>query len=160
VNDPGTAAGPQQLSPRIVPLWRLRGTAWVALNALAAAMPGLLAGSALTVALMAGPVLLVGAALTWTLPTLAHRRWQYELTPDTLELRHGVVLHVESSIPHFRVQHVDVKRGPLDRWLGIAQLDISTASSATDASIPGVEAERAELIRRHILGRAEETEGV
>jgi uncharacterized protein len=152
--------GPQRLSPRIVPLWRLRGLIWALVATAAATVPGLIEGSLGLLVGSAVVVAVVGLGLAWWLPTVAHRRWSYELTSDSLELRHGVILRVESSIPHFRVQHVDVEHGPLDRWLGIAKLGISTASSSTDASIPGIEAERAEVVRRHVLERAEATEGV
>jgi uncharacterized protein len=157
---PNPLEGPQQLSPRIVPLWRLRGASWALAMAMVGALPGLITGSVPLTATGAGAVAVVGLGLAWWLPAVAHRRWRYELTGTTLELRHGVVLLVESSIPHFRVQHVDIKQGPLDRWLGIAQLDISTASSSTDATVPGIEADRAEVVRRHILERAQATEGV
>ena len=83
-----------------------------------------------------------------------------EPTDETIELRHGLLFRAESSIPHFRVQHVDVRQGPLQRSAGIVELVISTASAATDATLPGVEPERADAIRRVVLARAEADDAV
>lgn len=63
-------------------------------------------------------VLAVGIALTVALPAAVYRRWRYAVTDDGVELRHGLIVHHESSIPHFRVQHIDIDQGPLDRWRG------------------------------------------
>jgi uncharacterized protein len=157
--------GPQPLAPAALVLWRIQGAAF-------ALVVSLLALSAATLVAQAsdGPSALpaaVGTAVSigaWVLglagPGWAHRRWRYELAEDTLELRHGVVVHAESSIPYFRVQHVDINQGPLERWLGVARLEIATASSATDAQIPGVAEDLAEPIRARILGRTEGSDGV
>jgi uncharacterized protein len=158
--DADVAEGPHALSPKVIPLWRFRASGWAASIAIVATLPGAVAGSAVLTAALGGAVAVAGLTLAWWLPAVAHRRWRYELTAGTVELRHGVLVVVESSIPHFRVQHVDTRQGPLERWLGVARLEISTASSATDATIPGIEAERADAVRRHILERAETTEGV
>jgi membrane protein YdbS with pleckstrin-like domain len=70
------------------------------------------------------------------------------------------VVRVESSVPHFRVQHIDVRQGPLQRLAGVVDLQISTASAASDATLPGVEPERAEQIRALVLARAEADDAV
>jgi uncharacterized protein len=158
--DPGLPAGPQELSPGIVPLWRLRAVPPAALVTLLAAVPGAVAEHVVAAVVPMAVVAVVAGVTAWRLPVVAHRRWRYEVTDTTVELRHGVVLLVESSIPHFRVQHVDLRQGPIERWLGLARLEISTASSATDATIPGIDAAHADLVRRHVLERAETAEGV
>lgn len=150
------------LSPRVVVLWRLGwllGTAVLLVPALlvAALATDLPAWSR---GLLVAIVALGGVALTIAMPTLSHRRWRYGVTDDGVELRHGVIVRHESSIPHFRVQHIDLHQGPLDRWRGVVKLSISTASPATDATLPGIEPERAEALRARILERAEADDGV
>lgn len=150
------------LSPRIVVLWRLGwllGTAVLLVPALlvAALATDLPAWSR---GLLVAIVALGGVALAIVMPTLSHRRWRYGVTDDGVELRHGVIVRHESSIPHFRVQHIDLHQGPLDRWRGVVKLSISTASPATDATLPGIEPERAEALRARILERAEADDGV
>ncbi|CAN5253444.1 hypothetical protein BH20ACT3_BH20ACT3_18720 [soil metagenome] len=105
-------------------------------------------------------VAIAGVVLVVVVAAAEYRRWRYLVTDDGIELRHGLIIRNESSIPHFRVQHVDVRHGVLQRWLGIVSLSISTASPATDAELPGVEPERAEAIRRLVLDRAEADDGV
>jgi membrane protein YdbS with pleckstrin-like domain len=150
------------LSPRVVALWRL---GWLATTAVLLVPTLLLATLAtdLPAWLRALLVLAVGGggvAGAIVVPTLTYRRWRYGVTDDGIELRHGVLVRHESSIPHFRVQHLDVQQGPLDRWRGIVKLSISTASPATDATLPGIEPERAEALRTRILERAEADDGV
>jgi uncharacterized protein len=153
--------GPTPLAPKVTTLWRIQAMGWV-VGALSASLVisglvGLTASATLLVTLL---VLALGVGLGLWLPTVAYRRWRYELTDDALELAHGVVVRTESTIPHFRVQHVDVHQGPLERWLGIARLEIATASSASDAEVPGVEVALAEPIRRHVLERSQSGDAV
>ncbi|CAN5523861.1 hypothetical protein BH10ACT1_BH10ACT1_07130 [soil metagenome] len=150
------------LSPRVVLLWRVP----YAIATLVLLVPALLIAVAATEVPSGIRVLLplvvagVGLACVVLLPPATYRRWRYAVTEDGVELRHGVLLRHESSIPHFRVQHIDVQQGPLDRWRGIVKLSISTASPATDATLPGIEPDRADELRARILARAEADDGV
>lgn len=150
------------LSPRVVALWRL---SWVVLTTILL-VPTLLVGALATDLpgwLRAGlplSVLALGGSATVVLPALTYRRWRYGVTADGVELRHGVLVHHESSIPHFRVQHIDLHQGPLERWRNVVRVSISTASPATDATLPGIEPERAAQLRARILERAEADDGV
>jgi membrane protein YdbS with pleckstrin-like domain len=101
-----------------------------------------------------------GFGLAVWLPGLWYRGWSYRLADSALELQHGVLTVQRSVVPYFRVQHVDVSQGPLERALGLARLKVHTASAGTDASLPGVELERAEEVRRLVLDRAEVGDGV
>ncbi|MCB0986516.1 MAG: PH domain-containing protein [Acidimicrobiales bacterium] len=89
-----------------------------------------------------------------------YQRWTFRVTEDRLELRHGLFIRHESSIPHFRVQHVDLRQGPLERMAGVVAVQISTASPATDAVLPALEPERAEMIRALVLSRVEADDAV
>jgi len=92
-------------------------------------------------------------ALAWWWARADYRNWHYVLADDVLELRHGVVRRVHSAIPYFRVQHVDISQGPLERAMGIARLVVHTASAGTDAAIPGIVRSEAEGLRQIILAR-------
>ena len=93
-------------------------------------------------------------------PQLHYARWRWQLTDEGLEVAHGVLLRVESAIPTFRVQQIDVHQGPLDRAFGLVSLRISTASAASDGTLPGIAAEHAEDLRRQLLGRVAADDGV
>jgi uncharacterized protein len=99
-------------------------------------------------------VALVGGLLAWWYPRADYRYWRYEVAEDALELRHGILRRVHSAIPYFRVQHIDVTQGPVERLVGLSQLVIHTASAGTDATIPGIAAREAEDLRRRILAKA------
>ncbi|MEZ5139246.1 MAG: PH domain-containing protein [Acidimicrobiales bacterium] len=150
------------LSPRILLLWRLGWLGGTGLLLVIALLFAALAADAPAAARVL-PVVLVGAvgiALTVFVPAASYRRWRYGVTDDGIEIRHGLLVRQESSIPHFRVQHIDLHQGPLDRWRGIVKLSISTASPATDATLPGIEPEQARTLRARILERAEADDGV
>ena len=76
------------------------------------------------------------------------------MADDVLILEHGVWTRRRSTTPYFRVQNVDVRQGPLERWFDLKRLTIRTASAFTDASIPGLDAAAAEELRHRILERA------
>jgi membrane protein YdbS with pleckstrin-like domain len=149
------------LSPKVVALWR---AGWLIATAILL-VPCLIVAVAtdLPAVVRVGlpvAVAAVGIVLAVVLPAASYRNWRYAITDDGVELRHGVLVRHESSIPHFRVQHIDIGQGPLDRWRGIVKLTISTASPASDGSLPGIEPERAEELRGRILARAEADDGV
>jgi uncharacterized protein len=104
--------------------------------------------------LAAALLALAGGVAAWRLPGLEYRNWRYEVAEDALELRHGVLRRVHSAIPYFRVQHIDVTQGPVERMVGVSRLIVHTASAGTDATIPGIAAGDAEGLRRLILRRA------
>jgi membrane protein YdbS with pleckstrin-like domain len=91
---------------------------------------------------------------------LRYRRWQFAFDEDALYLERGVVTEVETSVPFVRVQHVDTRRGPLERLLGLASVVVYTAGSrGADVSIPGLRPERAEALRQQLRDLAIESEG-
>ena len=55
-------------------------------------------------------------------------------------------------LPYFRIQHIDVEHGPIDRQLGLARLRIHTASVTT--TLPGLSEELAGQLRTRLLDLA------
>ena len=94
--------------------------------------------------LLAGLIAVAGGLAAWWWPRSRYRHWRYQVAPDALELRHGVVRRIHSAIPYFRVQHIDVAQGPVERAVGLSRLVLHTASAGTDATIPGIAAGDAE----------------
>ena len=153
------SCGPRPLHPRQIQVWRL-GWALVALAVSAAVL-----AVELVAALPGGPelawppgvataaVAALAGGLAWRVPRLVFDAWRYELADATLELRRGVVVQRHSAIPYFRVQHIDITRSPIERWLGLSQLVVRTAAATTDARLPGIAAAEAESLRDIILAR-------
>jgi membrane protein YdbS with pleckstrin-like domain len=132
--------------------------------AVASALPGVVLGIAgvvlglvaeLSGAVLAGvAVLVVWPLLAVVAAALSWRRWTWSAWPDALELRHGVVVARASLVPYQRIQQIDVSRGPLERALGLSRLVLRTASATSDGELPGIPAEQADELRRHLLRRA------
>lgn len=99
-------------------------------------------------------VFFAGATFCWLWPRALFQRWSYELGESCLDLKRGVVVFRHTSIPYHRVQNINTSRSPIERHLGLTQLVIHTASSGTDAHIPGIGVEDADDVRRLILERA------
>ena len=72
-------------------------------------------------------------------------RFEYELSPDTLDIHSGVFARREREIPLRRVQNVDVTRDVVSRVLGLAVVEIETAGGGgTEATFRylGIDAAR------------------
>lgn len=101
-------------------------------------------------------ILILG--ITWY-PGARYRRWRWQLTDRALEMRYGVIVHRHEAVPYFRVQQIDIERGPVDRLLGLATLQVTTASASGSGSLPGIAESEAPLVRQELLLRAAEAIG-
>lgn len=102
--------------------------------------------------LIGGGVLLL-LVLVAVVRVLEVRRLAYQLREHDLSLRSGVITHRVESLPFSRIQHVNVHRGPIERSLGLATLQVSTAGP--DISIPGLTQADAERIKLLVTERAD-----
>jgi membrane protein YdbS with pleckstrin-like domain len=86
-----------------------------------------------------------------------YRSWGYLERVEDLLVRRGVMFERLSVVPYGRMQTVEVTAGPLERSLGLATVQLHTASSATDARIPGLDRSTAADLRDRLVGRGEAT---
>ncbi|EYR62053.1 membrane protein [Actinotalea ferrariae CF5-4] len=112
---------------------------------------------------------LVEATWVWVLPAavLALGVWAAVLVPrqvralgyaerdEDLLIRRGILFRALVVVPYGRMQLVDVQAGPLDRWGGIAKLQLHTASASTNAVIPGLTPQEAARLRDRLAARGE-----
>ena len=90
---------------------------------------------------------------------LYYRRYDYELTADSLDIRSGVLSRRVREIPLRRIQNVDVSQNPLHRLLGVAALSIETAGgSSTEATLRYVSEARAAELQEALTERSEHLE--
>ena len=105
----------------------------------------------LPAAAAAGGAILL-AALAYE--TAYYRRFEYELTADTLDISSGVISRREREIPYRRIQNVDVSQSVIQRAIGIAAVDLETAGgSSTEGSIRFVKPAEATRLRREVQRR-------
>ena len=88
-----------------------------------------------------------------------YRRFEYELTADTFDIRSGVFARRDREIPLRRIQNVDISQNIVQRALGIAEVRLETAGgSSSEAHLKFVSVDRANRLQREIsrLSRADE----
>lgn len=105
-----------------------------------------------------GIVIVVFALCVWAW-RLSLRRIKvlgYFEASDELLVRKGIMFQHLTVVPYGRMQQIHVSSGPLMRHYGLAKVQLVTASSDTDARIPGISAEEAERLRKKLtdLGNA------
>jgi uncharacterized protein len=83
------------------------------------------------------------------------RAWGYAERADDLLIRRGVMFRELVVVPYGRMQFVDVQAGPLERAFGVAQVQLHTASAASDARIPGLRAAEAARLRDRLASRGQ-----
>lgn len=144
------------LHPRVVIVWRaaalLGAAVWTVGTAL---FEALVVVRYLGVLLFPGSITGIVAALTLTLaivwPGLLYRYWRWSVQPDRVLIQKGVLWRSRSLIPRVRIQHVDTRTSPLQRWLGLASLVIYTAGTrGADVEIPGLTADDATRLREEL----------
>lgn len=114
-------------------------------------------GASMGFGLMAGFVVGSGVALlalissVW-MPSLSFDRWAWALRDGDLLIASGVIVRNISAIPLQRIQHVDLRQGPVEQWFGLSKLLIFTASgSGADGYIPGLSLDVAGKLRDTLL---------
>ncbi len=142
-----------RLDPRAKSLWRLTGTLQAApiLTGGAFGTYVLAARAEAPIYLSVLPVvgaLALAVLLVFVLPPLLWRRWRYEIRPLEVDLQRGLVSITRTLVPMARVQHVDTRRGPLQRRLGLSTVVFYTAAGPNE--IPQLANETAADVRDRI----------
>ncbi len=89
-----------------------------------------------------------GAAFGAWLGIKRHRRTLWKLDEQGFALQRGRWWQTESRVPISRVQHLDLKRGPMERAFKLATLVIHTAGTRMAAvAISGLDDQDAERLR-------------
>lgn len=105
------------------------------------------------VALLLG---LAAALWVWWLIGRQVRAIGYAERDDDLLVVSGILFRRLVLVPYGRMQLVDVRRGPLERYLGLATVQLHTAAATTDATIPGLPPDVAGRLRDQLAALGEE----
>ena len=92
----------------------------------------------------------------WWLIGRRLRSYGYCERGNDLLVTSGIMFRRLVIVPYGRMQLVDVKAGPIDRWLGVTTVQLHTAAATTDAAIPGLVPEVAAELRDRLAARGEE----
>ncbi|PRP66757.1 PH domain-containing protein [Nonlabens agnitus] len=75
----------------------------------------------------------------------------YILRELDITYRHGWIFHHETTVPFNRIQHTEIKDGPIDRLFNLCELEIYTAGgSSSDLSLSGLDPEDAKKLKEFI----------
>lgn len=92
--------------------------------------------------------LLLGALFGAWLGLKQYRYTFWRLDQEGLAVRRGRLWQRETRVPATRVQHLDIKRGPLQRGRDLATLVVHTAGTRHSAvTLPNLDAADAERLR-------------
>ena len=82
----------------------------------------------------------------------------YELTPDYIQIKKGPITPTEITIPYERIQDVYIDQDLLDRFFGLYDVHVSsaTAASGMEAHIDGISKASAESLRTKLLQTVKE----
>lgn len=150
---PGLDDRERELVPAIVTAWRLSAALGSLLPALIAVVLGFVFAGGWGWLVLGAVTALVGFAVV-IYPRMRYRRWRWQLTELAIELRSGVLVRTQETVPYFRIQQIDIAAGPVDRLLGLASLQVTSASASGSATLPGIAAEEAPQVRAELLARA------
>lgn len=84
-------------------------------------------------------------------PLIEYRQWGYRITEDKVELRHGIFFITKTVIPIIRLQHITVSQGPVNRRLGLYEVELSLASGSF--TIECLSKEAADTIAENLKSR-------
>jgi membrane protein YdbS with pleckstrin-like domain len=154
-----------QLDPRVQRLWALEWALFALACGVATTMLASLLAmadndrAALVAGVAGGVVTLALVALAFVQPSLAYRRFRYEITELGLYVARGRLWRRWQVVPHARVQTVDTKRGPLERQFGLVSVAVTTASARGGTDIPGLDVVVADGLVEELARRAGIDEG-
>ena len=157
---PGAPLGPDgytPLDPRVVRLWQLTDLiAYVVLLLIGLVVGVVVVAMWRRVLPWAAAAWVAFAALgVWTIlyyHPRNYRAWGYRLEQRVLLIKQGVWFRSIKLLPLPRLQHVDVKRGPLQRHFGLATLVLHTAGThAASIEVPGLDADEAVRLRDQLV---------
>lgn len=81
----------------------------------------------------------------------------YALREHDVMYRNGIFFRRRAIVPINRIQHVEVRSGPIERRLGLARLKLFTAGTAFgDLAIHGLHQDTATRMRRYLLSRGDQ----
>ena len=113
-------------------------------------------GGAVRIGLGGLALALGGGFGAWLGARLRHQRWK--LDAEGLWLRQGRMWWRETRVPASRVQHVDLKHGPLERRVRLATLVVHTAAvHLSGITVRGLDEADAERLRDALARQLDDT---
>nr|WP_026161507.1 PH domain-containing protein [Corynebacterium ciconiae] len=147
----------QPVSPALVKARLIGRVPVLAVTTLGLAIGAFFASGAWQIVLIVAALVMAGfsAFIVWlTMVQVARIGWAE--TEDELLIRRGRLFYSLTVVPYGRIQFVDINNGPIERSLGLKNIELHTASSTSDSTIPGLPADEAVELRVRLSEKAKE----
>src|SRR4051794_35301938 len=81
--------------------------------------------------------ILTGPAIVFTLPYLYFRyhTLRYRFDEEGIHMKVGILFRREINLTYARIQDIHLKSGLLQRWFGLANVEVQTASGSSGAEL-------------------------
>lgn len=81
--------------------------------------------------LLTGPGFIIAAPISY----FRYRTLRYEVDDEGITMRWGVLFRREISLTYARIQDIQLSSNVVERWLGLARIDLQTASGSSSAEM-------------------------
>jgi len=144
-----------KLDKKAITSWRisrlLRLPIWL-IVCIAAFIGGMfLPAAGLVVKIMAVVLAVYKIAGIVVYPQIEYRQWGYQIHEDRVDIRHGIFFIKHTIVPVIRIQHITVSQGPVNRKLGLYEVEMALASN--NFEIPCLSKNVAEEIAENLKSR-------
>ncbi|NRN67787.1 Transmembrane protein, distant-likey with ydbS [Kibdelosporangium sp. 4NS15] len=138
-----------QVHPRAVVWWVLQSAVWWVVLLVGGGIAMFFTGAPLWLVLVEAVIAVLAVVDLIVEPRLQYRAHRWEVTDQAVYVQSGVLVREWRIAPLSRVQTVDSERGPLQQWLKLATVTVTTASASGPLKIRGLgQDEAAELVDR------------
>ena len=104
--------------------------------------------------MISGLVIIALIVFSLLMTIFGFKKKKFALREKDIMYTKGLIWSVRTAIPFNRVQHAEIKQGPLERLMKLSSLKIFTAGGqSSDLVIPGLTNEKAQEIKDFILGK-------
>ena len=99
--------------------------------------------------------ILSGPLIVFTFPLLFFRyhTLRYRFDEEGVSMRWGILFRREVNLTYARIQDIHLTSGPIQRWLGLADLHVQTASGSAAAEMVVEGLLEYESVRDYLYGR-------
>ena len=99
------------------------------------------------------------AVISFLLSFYGVKQKEYAMRARDIIYKKGLLWKSNTTVPFSRIQHCEVKQGPIERLFNLSSLHIYTAGgSSSDLSIPGLKPTTAQSMKSYVLQKIKSEE--
>ena len=109
----------------------------------------------LLAALVLGPAFIIGMIAGY----IRYRTLRYDIDEEGIAMRWGILFRREVSLTYARIQDIHLSSNVVERWLGLAKIELQTASGSATAEMTVQGVREVEALRDFFYSRMRGTRG-